>query len=205
MELFLETWSTAPIGGEVKLFLPLGVVVSLVLGWLSYTDLLQNKSVPNTGSMGLLFVSLAVFSFIYPDAQEHIFWALGLSAFFLVIFLIGAVADGDMKLYLAFSWFLGPAALLAALLSWIIVFLYSLPIIFRTLKSKEKKKPGQRLGVAPAVPAIALSLPLTLALLGLETKYVAGMLLVMIFAFFASWALYVFDQKATEKELSQED
>lgn len=147
------------------LFVPLGVVFAVLLGYLCYTDIFQDKFVPDVASLGLVFAAWAAMPFIYSDPKRMLIWALGASLFFFVVFVLGAVADGDLKIYLAYAALLGPAAIPAAFISWVAIIIYSLPIMIRAKEESGKAK-GERLGVAPGVPGIAVALPATLALLG---------------------------------------
>jgi Flp pilus assembly protein protease CpaA len=199
VDIILDTWSVAT-KGEASLYIGLAFVWSILLGWSTYTDIFQNKTIPNTASMGMLFTAIAVAPFLYDNIEKHILWSVGLGLFFFLAFLLGAFADGDLKIYLAFAFLLGPAALIAALLSWVVIIIYSLPAIYQSLHKRKEKNRGERLGIAPAAPGIALSLPLTLMLLGVEGKYIVFFSLAIIFSFLLSLLLYHFDAKAKEIE-----
>lgn len=149
---------------DAMMLLPLGIVFAVLLGYMCYTDIFRDKYVSDVSSLGLIFTAIATMPFVYSDPKRMLIWALAAALFFFVLFFVGAIADGDLKIYVAYAIILGPAALPAAFFSWILIIIYSIPFMRKARKEGVSKK-GERLGVAPGVPGIALALPLTLALL----------------------------------------
>lgn len=143
-------------------------VYALLLGWAFWTDLFRGRTIRDTASLGLVFVSAATLPLLWAEPRVHLLWAFAISAFVFLSWLAGAFADGDLKIYLAYALLLGPLAIPVILLSWILILLYSLPTIVRSLRSGEKQPRGERLGTAAGAPGIVLSLPLGLLPFGLE-------------------------------------
>ena len=182
LDLHLRPFVTLPE------LIPLGVIFALLLGYASYTDIFRNKYISDVASLGLVFASWAALPLLWADSEKMLYWALGASAFFILLFVIGAIADGDLKIYLAYAALLGPASLLVAFLSWVIIIIYSLPIMIRARRQGGQKK-GERLGVAPGGPGIALALPLSLPLMGVPLFAAAALLAGMILMVALCWLL----------------
>lgn len=164
----------------------LALVYALLLGWAFWTDLFRSRTIRDTASLGLVFVSAAVLPLIWPEPKTHLIWAAGISAFVFFAWMVGAFADGDLKIYLAYALLLGPLAVPVILLSWVLIILYSIPTIVASVRSAEKKDRGQRLGTAPGAPGIVLALPLGLLPFGISPTQAAlwtgAMLLVVCLA-----------------------
>jgi hypothetical protein len=142
-------------------------VYAFLLGWAVWTDLFRQRTIRDTASLGMLFVSLATVPLLWSDPRGHILWALGITLFVFGAWLVGAYADGDLKIFVAYAFLLGPMAIPVILLSWVLIILYSLPTIIASARDSEERPAGQRLGVAPGGPGIALALPLGLLLFGI--------------------------------------
>jgi hypothetical protein len=161
--------------------LALAGVYAFLLGWAVWTDLFRQRTIRDTASLGLVFVSLAVLPLLWSDPGAHLLWALGVSAFAFGAWMVGAYADGDLKIYLAYALLLGPMAIPVILLSWVLIIAYSLPTIIRSARDDQERPAGQRLGSAPGGPGIALALPLGLLLFGV-TPIQAGLWIAALLA-----------------------
>lgn len=135
-----------------------------LLGFLSWSDIYRDRYVPDVASLGLLFAAIAVTPLLWDNLPIHYIWAGALGAFVIAAWFVGAWADGDMKILLAYAVLLGPLALPALVLACFLILLYSVPVMLRALRSEEKLPRGQRLGVSAGVPGIALALPLVIVI-----------------------------------------
>lgn len=138
-------------------FVAVMVVVAALLGRASYTDLFRGRIIENKVNLAIFLIGLITAIIVYPLSHFLVF--LAIAAFLLFLVLIGATAEGDFKLYLALSLFLGWASVYMIFISWILIIIYALPIAIKTAKKnrdlKEKPKFGHRLGSAPGGPGIA--------------------------------------------------
>ena len=135
-------------------------VSGLLLGYLSWSDLRRDRYVPDRGTLPLLALALALPPLIYDDLWSHYIAAAAISMFVLFAWFIGAWADGDLKIFVAYALFLGLGALPVIVLACFIILLYSVPTMWRAFREKRDAPRGQRLGTSPGVPGIALALPL---------------------------------------------
>lgn len=140
------------LGGVVLVF-------GILLGFASWTDTRRGRYVPDTSSMGLLFAAIAATPLLWENLSVHLLWAGALGTAVVIAWFVGAWADGDMKIFLAYAVLLGPLALPTIVLACFFILLYSVPTMIKTIRSKEKLPRGHRLGTAPGVPGIALALP----------------------------------------------
>jgi len=174
---------------------PALAVICLLLGHAAYTDLAGGRIIKN-GTTGALFcVAVVLLPFLYQHPEKHLIWVGVALAFLAFLYLFGAVAEGDVKLYAGLAVLLGKAMVALFFISWMLIIIYSIPIIVVTWKERRRRKQqasgdavidkfGQRLGAGPGGPGIALAFPITvwaigasslqtLALIGIEAAAVA--------------------------------
>lgn len=157
----------------------LGIVLALLLGHAAYTDVFCGKVIRNTTNMAIAAAALAVVPLVYERPLVHLAWAAGIIVALGLIWFIGAIAAGDLKLYSALAILLGPAAIALVFISFVVIIVYSVPLMIRTrrqVRATGQELPrGERLGKPAAAPGIALSVPLTLWAAGVEPLYVAAL------------------------------
>lgn len=140
------------------------IVIGALLGFLSWSDLRRDRYVPDRGTLPLLALGIALPPLIYEDLWAHYIAAAAISSFVLFAWFLGAWADGDLKIFIAYALLLGLGALPVIVLACFLILLYSIPTMLRALREKRDAPRGQRLGVSPGVPGIALALPLGILL-----------------------------------------
>lgn len=150
-----------------------GVILSVLLGVCSWTDLFRDRFFPNAVTGGLLLGAAAAVPLLYPHpAGVYANAAIMATALVVLAELTRGVGYGDIKVYVVFALLLGPLSWMAYLVSVCLALPYGLPMSYRNGAAQRKK------GV-PMGPAIALSLPVTLALVGVDPALCAAMAGVM--------------------------
>lgn len=196
-------------------FLIVAFVVSVLLGHAAFTDIFKGRIIKNYITLSLAVLSLALVPFVYNNIASHVLAAIAVIVFVLIIGAIGAVAMGDVKLYAALTLLIGKAGLYMLFLSWFIIILYSITIMYKAVqkakKTGEKPPRGQRLGQAPGAPGIVIAfyitlvgvgvaLPVVLALFGVSLLTVAGMWVID-----KKWGLNIVPNQATVELEAEED
>ena len=139
------------------------LLISVLLGVCSFTDLFRDRRIPNVITHSLLLAGLAAAPLLFANPASALINAgvLGGLLFTMAITTSG-VGMGDVKLYTALTLLLGPAGWLLYLVSIPIGLIYGLPF-----GQAQKRGRMRKFGV-PMAPAIALAFPVTLAALGLS-------------------------------------
>jgi hypothetical protein len=160
----------APISEQTVAFF--AILIALLLGHTIYTDIHRGRVIRNWTTLLIGAVAVVGSFFIYEDILAHYLMVLAALAVLFVLAFIGAFKMGDIKLYLGLSIALGKAVFPLMMISWIVIILYSIPIMRAKIKENKKnsdKEPrGMRLGTAPGGPGIAIAFPLTLYMIGIE-------------------------------------
>lgn len=162
------------------------VVVCLLLGHATYTDIMRGRLIYNSTTVALACVCFATAPLIFANPLPHI--AFGLLVLLLPLFFtaIGGMGMGDLKLYTALSPLFGPALLALWFIAAVVTVLYSIPTMIKTRRDAKRRgiklPKGKRLGSVPAGPGIAYSVPITAALAGVDLGLAALMALLITVA-----------------------
>jgi hypothetical protein len=144
-------------------------VVSLLLSRATYTDIFKGRIIENKINLALFVIGLILTPLIYSNIFNHLLIVFFITLFLIFLVIIGATAEGDLKMYFGLSFILGLASIYMLFISWFVIIIYSIPIAIKTVrenkKSKEPAKFGHRLGSAPGGPGIAISFIIVIGLL----------------------------------------
>ena len=157
-------------------FMVFGVVLAILLGHACYTDIFCNKIIKNQVNAAIFVICLVAAPFIFASIGSHLLVVLAVYIFLFFIALLGAAKMGDIKLYAGLTVVLGLAGIYMIFLSWLVIIIYSIPIMIKTVQENKrsgvKAKRGQRLGSAPGAPGIVIAFYLTSLAIGLDAQLV---------------------------------
>jgi hypothetical protein len=142
-------------------------IAAVLLGFAAYTDLFRGRIIYNEVNAALAFIGLGMGIWLFRDhLGSHFLW-FGVSAVVLIaITMIGAIKEGDLKLYLALALFFDKGISFLVIASFVIIIVYGIPGAVRKIRQQRASgnwdQRGQRLGMPPGGPGIALAVPLTL-------------------------------------------
>jgi hypothetical protein len=145
------------------------VLVSFLLARATYTDIFKGRIIENKVNLALFIIGLILTPLVYNNIGSHLLAVFFITLFLLFLVIIGATAEGDLKMYFGLSFILGLASIYMLFISWIVIIIYSIPIAIKNVKenskSEEKAKFGHRLGSAPGGPGIAIAFIIVIGLL----------------------------------------
>lgn len=189
--------------GFAQLWMPV-VVLALALAYAAYTDLFCGRVIRNSLNAALAMGGLAVTSLLFKDPGTHLIEAAVVIAIVFVMFMTRAMAEGDLKLFAALALILGKAAGLLLFLSIFLMVAYSIPTMYTTVRrnraSGHKAKRGERLGMAPGGPGIALAFPLLLVFAGVKPLYCLALAGIEVVAVGLYLGMARFNEKALAAE-----
>lgn len=172
----------------------LGVIAALLLGVVAGTDIFKGRRIHNTTNLALLVLSIAGMFVVATDIKAHLIGAAISIALVFFLAIVGAFKEGDMKLYMAMAFFFSQATVFLIFASFFMILLYALPLSVPLIREQKKsgkwKDKGKRLGTPPGGPGIALAVPFTLFMMGLDASWALGMLgigVVVVLGFMASF------------------
>jgi len=194
---------------NAQMLWPALVLVSCLLAHAIYTDLFCGRKITNSTSLSLFCLALAIVPLVYQHAGMHMLIAGGVIGFIFILYILGAIAEGDVKLYVGLAVLLGQAMIPLLLISWLLIIIYSLPIIFVTHRERKRAdstmKFGQRLGAGPGGPGIALAFPVTLWAAGFSSEQTLGLLAVMGAAVAVFYLNGLLERKLTPPETDDDN
>lgn len=173
---------------------PALLVICALLAHAAYTDIFRGNIIRNSTTLALFCVAVALTPLLWENPKEHLYWVLGDLVLLVAIYVVGAMKEGDVKLYAGLAVLLGPAFFFLAMISWLVILIYALPTMIRARRRRATGR-GMRLGTAPGGPGIAAAFPLVLLGYGLDPLHVAAMLAGMAVLV----GLYLADSKVAER------
>lgn len=173
---------------------PALLVICALLAHAAYTDIFRGNIIRNSTTLALFCLAVALAPLLWENPLHHLYWVLGDLVFLMLIYLVGAMKEGDIKLLAGLAVLLGPAFFFLTLISWIVILIYALPTMVKARRRRITKR-GMRLGTAPGGPGIAIAFPLVLAGYGVAPIQAAAMIGAM--ALFVG--LYLLDRKLAER------
>jgi len=154
---------------------PAALIVTALLAHASYTDIFCGRVIRNQTTLALFCLAVALMPLIAADPPKHALWALAGLVILFLVYIVGAMKEGDIKLYSGLVVLLGPGFFFLFLISWILILIYGIPSMVRARREGATGR-GMRLGTTAGGPGIALAFPLTLAGYGLDPALAAAML-----------------------------
>lgn len=146
------------------------VIVAVLLGVCSFTDLFRGRRIPNVISVSMIVAGMAAAPMLHVNPAVAYINALALGTLlFVAAIATGGIGVGDIKLYTALTLLLGPAGWLLYFVSLAIGILYGVPLA----AAQQSGRIG-KFGT-PMAPAIALAFPVSLALLGVSVPHAAAL------------------------------
>ena len=190
---------------------PLVFVLAVLLGHCAYTDMFCGRIIRNATTMAAALVCLAATPLLLdPDKLTGHFAAAGVTIVVLVLlYLVGAFKEGDLKIYAALALLLGPATAVFVLASFAVIVLYSVRAAVATqLRRMRDRRAGVTAQKAyrtyvPAGPGIALAMPLTMLMAGISPGYCLLVVGVQVATVALSLQLAYLSRKADELEAQQ--